>query len=45
MNVVLVTCDSICGRYLAARLYETGKVDRLLFETGRPVWRCYWRKL
>ncbi len=45
IRVVLVTHDSVFGRYLAASLHAAGKVDRLIIETGRPGWRFYWRKL
>ncbi len=45
IRVVLVTHDSVFGRYLAASLHSAGKVDRLIIETGRPGWRFYWRKL
>jgi hypothetical protein len=45
MHVVLVTHDSIFGRYLAASLYAAGKIDQLIIETGRPSWRFYRRKL
>lgn len=44
MNVVLVTHDSVFGRYLAASLYTAGKLDRVIIESGRPSWRFYWRK-
>jgi Formyl transferase len=45
VNVVLVTHDSVFGRYLAATLHETGAVDRVIVETGGPNWRYYGRKL
>jgi len=44
MNVVLVTHDPVFGRYLGTRLYELGKLDQFIVETGRPSWRFYWRK-
>lgn len=44
MNVVLVTHDSVFGRYLAASLHAAGKLDRVIIETGAPTWRFYWRK-
>lgn len=45
MNIVLVTRDTIYGRYLAAGLWEAGAIDRVILETGRPPWPFYWRKL
>ncbi|HUV30987.1 MAG TPA: formyltransferase family protein [Acidobacteriota bacterium] len=45
MNVILVTHDSIYGRCLAARLFDTGCLDRVIIETGRPSRKFYWRKL
>ena len=45
MKVVLVTHDSVFGRYLAATLYAASAVDEVLIERGRPSWRFYWRKL
>jgi hypothetical protein len=45
MKIVLVTRDSVFGRYLAASLHAAGKIDRLIIETGRPTWRFYWGKL
>lgn len=45
MHVVLVTRDSVFGRYLAAGLHAGGTIDRLVIETGRPSYRFYWRKL
>ncbi len=44
MKTVLVTHDSVFGRYLAASLYDDGKVDQVIVETGGPGWRHYWRK-
>jgi hypothetical protein len=44
MKIVLITRDSIYGRYLAAGLWDAGAIDRLILETGRPAWRFYWRK-
>jgi hypothetical protein len=45
MNVVLVTHDSVYGRYVAAVLHEMTRVDRIIIETGRPPIGFYWRKL
>jgi len=45
MKVVLVTHDSVFGRYVAATLYTASAVDEVLIETDRPSWRFYWRKL
>lgn len=45
MNIILVTRDTGFGRYLAASLYDAGRVDRVIIETGRPSWRFFWRKL
>lgn len=45
MKVVLVTHDSVFGRYLAATLYAASAVDQILIEGARPSWRFYWRKL
>lgn len=45
MKVVLVTHNSIFGRYLAATLHGAGKLDRVIIETGRPSWAFYRRKL
>ena len=45
MKVVLVTHDSVFGRYLAAMLYAASAVDQVLIEHARPSWRFYWRKL
>jgi hypothetical protein len=45
MNVVLVTHDSVYGRYVAAALRAATRVDRIIIETGRPPLRFYWRKL
>jgi len=44
MKILLVTRDSVYGRYLAAGLWDAGAVDRVVLETGRPPWRFYWRK-
>lgn len=44
-RAVLVTRDSVFGRYLAASLYHSGTLDRVIVETGRPSWRFFWRKL
>ena len=44
MNIVLVTHDSVFGRYVAARLHAAGKLDSVIIETGAPTWRFYWRK-
>lgn len=45
MKVVLVTHDSVFGRYVAATLHETSGVDRILVERAGPGWRFYRRKL
>ena len=45
MKVVLVTHDSVFGRYVAATLYAAAAVDEVLIEGARPSWRFYWRKL
>ena len=45
MKVVLVTHDSVFGRYVAATLYAASAVDDTLIEGARPSWRFYWRKL
>jgi methionyl-tRNA formyltransferase len=45
MKVVLVTHDSIFGRYVAATLYAASAVDAVLVETAGPSRRFYWRKL
>jgi methionyl-tRNA formyltransferase len=45
MNVVLVTRDSVYGRYVAAALRAATRVDRIVVETGGPSWRFYVRKL
>jgi methionyl-tRNA formyltransferase len=45
MKVVLVTHDSVFGRFVAATLYEASAVDQVLVERGRPSWRFYTRKL
>jgi hypothetical protein len=45
MNVVLVTHDSVYGRYVAAALRVSTRVDRVVVEAGRPPWRLYRRKL
>jgi hypothetical protein len=44
MKVVLVTHDSVFGRFVAATLYQASAVDQVLVERGRPSWRFYWRK-
>lgn len=45
MNVVLITHDSIYGRYVAATLHQAVGLDRLIVERGRASWRFYWKKL
>jgi methionyl-tRNA formyltransferase len=45
MKVVLVTHDSVFGRFVAATLYEASAVDQVLVEQARPGLRFYWRKL
>lgn len=45
MNVVLVTHDSVYGRYVAAALRASTRVERVVVETGRPPLRFYLRKL
>jgi hypothetical protein len=45
MNVVLVTHDSVYGRYVAAGLRAAAGVDRVIVETGRPALRFYRAKL
>lgn len=45
MNVILVTRDSVYGRYFAASLHAAARLDRILIETGHPSGRFYWRKL
>jgi hypothetical protein len=45
MNLVLVTHDSVYGRYLAAALRHVTRVDRIVVETGRASTRFYLRKL
>jgi len=36
MNVIVVTHDSIYGRYFAAMLHERSRIDRLIIETKGP---------
>ena len=45
MNVILVTTESVYGRFVASELHGAGAVDRVIIERGRPSWRFYWRKL
>jgi methionyl-tRNA formyltransferase len=45
MKVVLVTHDSVFGRYVAATLAAAGVVDRIIVETARATASFYWRKL
>src|SRR6058998_944803 len=45
MKVVLVTHDSVFGRFVAATLYNASVLDVVLVERARPSWRFYWRKL
>jgi len=45
MKIVLVTHDSVFGRFIAATLYKASAVDLVLVERARPSWRFYWRKL
>src|SRR4051812_38373968 len=45
MNVIVVTHDSIFGRYFAATLAKSTRVDRVVVETQRAPWRFYLRKL
>ncbi|MGH7581867.1 MAG: formyltransferase family protein [Gemmatimonadales bacterium] len=44
MKTILVMHDSVFGRYLAASLYDDGKVDQVIVETRGPGLRYYWRK-
>jgi Formyl transferase len=45
MNVIVVTHDSIFGRYLAATLATLTRIDRLIIETQGPSLRFAARKL
>jgi methionyl-tRNA formyltransferase len=45
MNIVLVTHDSIFGRYLASTLWDAGHLSRVLVETHKAPASFYWRKL
>lgn len=45
MKVILVTHDSVFGRFVAATLYSASAVDAVLVESAGPSWRFYWRKL
>ena len=45
MNVIVVTHDSIFGRYVAASLASATRVDRVVIETAGAGWRFYARKL
>jgi hypothetical protein len=45
MAIVLVTHDSVYGRFLAASLVQEGAIDRLIIETARAPSRFYARKL
>ena len=45
MNVVLVTHDTVYGRYVAAALRATTHVDRVVVETAGASLRFYMRKL
>ena len=44
MNIILVTHDSVYGRYFAAKLAESAKIDKIIFETGRPSRKFFWKK-
>jgi methionyl-tRNA formyltransferase len=45
MNIVLLTHDSVFGRYLAAALDAVHGLDRVVIERRRASWRFYRRKL
>jgi len=45
MNVIVVTHDSIFGRYVAASLARATRIDRVVIETAGAGWRFYARKL
>ncbi|MFL5615520.1 MAG: formyltransferase family protein [Gemmatimonadaceae bacterium] len=45
MKVVLVTHDSVFGRFVAATLYSASAIDAVLVETAGPSWGFYARKL
>ena len=45
MNVIVVTHDSVYGRYVASQLYERASIDRLIIETDGPSLAFAMRKL
>jgi methionyl-tRNA formyltransferase len=45
MNIILVTHDSIFGRYLADSLKAATRIDKVIFEYGKPSGKFYWKKL
>src|SRR5438034_4559423 len=45
MKVLLVTHDSVFGRFVAASLFAASAVDHVLIESARRTPSFYWRKL
>jgi len=45
MKIILVTNNSIYGRYFAAEIHRLAKIDQVIIETGRPSNKFYINKL
>lgn len=45
MKIILVTNNSVYGRYFARALSDAVRLDKIIIEYGRPSWKFYYRKL